>query len=64
MLIDVSDLPAIDALDDDLLAQLLEVNLDVAKRSEADEAVTSPGVPTVYPDPAQLFTDDCIRPVE
>ena len=46
----------------DLLAQLLELNLAVATQIEKDEAVTSPGLPPVYPNPSQLVTDDCIRP--
>ena len=46
----------------DLLAQLLELNLDVAARIEAGEAVTAPGVPPDYSDAGQLITDDCIRP--
>ncbi len=46
----------------DLLAQLLELNLEVARRVETGEPVTAPGIPTVYPDPAKLITDDCIRP--
>lgn len=47
----------------DLLAQLLALNLDVAERIQRGEAVTAPGVPAGYPDPAKLVTDDCIRPV-
>jgi len=46
----------------DLLAQLLELNLAVARRIENGEPVTAPGVPPAYPDPAALITDDCIRP--
>ena len=46
----------------DLLKQLLDLNLDVAAREERGEAVTAPGVPPIYPDPANLVTDDCIRP--
>jgi len=46
----------------DLLAQLLELNLAVAKRIENKEDVTSPGLPSSYPDPTKLVTDDCIRP--
>ena len=46
----------------DLLAQLLERNLQVAQRIEAGKQVTSPGVPSDYPDPSSLVTDDCIRP--
>ena len=45
----------------DLLAQLLELNLDVAARIEAGEPVTPPGVPPEYPDPARLVTEDCVR---
>jgi len=46
----------------DLLAQLLELNLQVAQRVESGEEVTPPGVPSGYPDPSRLVTDDCIRP--
>ena len=45
----------------DLLAQLLELNLDVAARIEAGQPVTPPGVPPEYPDPARLVTEDCVR---
>jgi SAM-dependent methyltransferase len=45
----------------DLLAQLLALNLEVARREENGEPVTSPGIPTGYPDPARLVTEDCIR---
>lgn len=47
---------------EDMLAQLLELNVEVARRIDADEEVTAPGVPSVYPDLAKLITDDCIRP--
>ena len=45
----------------DLLAQLLALNLEVARREEAGEPVTAPGIPPGYPDPARLVTEDCIR---
>ncbi len=45
----------------DLLAQLLALNLEVAKRIEASEPVTAPGVPKDYSKPKELVTDDCIR---
>jgi hypothetical protein len=45
----------------DLPAQLLALNLDVARREEAGEPVTAPGIPPGYPNPARLVTDDCIR---
>lgn len=46
----------------DLLAQLLELNLTVATAEKAGKAVTAPGVPPSYGDPAKLITDDCIEP--
>jgi SAM-dependent methyltransferase len=48
----------------DLLGQLLELNLAVAARIEAGEAVTGPGVPEGYAGAGELVTDDCIRPVD
>ena len=45
----------------DLLAQLLALNLEVARREEAGEPVTAPGIPPGYLDPARLVTEDCIR---
>jgi len=41
-------------------AQLLALNLDVAKRIEANQPVTAPGVPKDYPNAKELVTDDCI----
>ncbi len=46
----------------DLLKQLFDLNLAVAKRIDNGEPVTAPGVPPSYGDPADLITDDCIRP--
>lgn len=48
----------------DLLAQLLALNLEVAAKIERDSPFTAPGVPAFYPDPQNLVTEDCIRPVE
>ena len=48
----------------DLLAQLLELNLEVAAKLEREQAVMAPGVPKLYPDPRKLITADCINPVE
>ncbi|HKM80771.1 MAG TPA: hypothetical protein VJY15_07395, partial [Candidatus Acidoferrum sp.] len=45
----------------DLLAQLLALNLEVARREAAGESVNAPGIPPGYPDPARLVTEDCIR---
>ena len=47
----------------DLLAQLLALNQTVAAQIERGEAVTAPGIPAKFPQPATLLTDDCIRPV-
>lgn len=46
----------------DLLAQLLALNLEVAARIEKGEPVTAPGVPKTYPNPQSLVTGDCIQP--
>jgi hypothetical protein len=46
----------------DLLKQLLDLNLAVAARIDKGEPVAAPGVPPSYADPADLITDDCIRP--
>jgi hypothetical protein len=46
----------------DLLGQLLELNRAVAAKEKAGEAVTAPGVPASYGDPAGLVSGDCIRP--
>lgn len=45
----------------DLLAQLLGLNLEVARREREGEPVTAPGGTPGYPDPDRLVTDDCIR---
>ena len=45
----------------DLLKQLLELNLDVAERIDADQTITAPGIPANYPEPNQLITDDCVQ---
>lgn len=47
----------------DLLAQLLALNQLVAAQIEKGEPVTAPGVPSGYPHPEKLETEDCIKPV-
>ena len=47
---------------EDLLAQLLALNQQVAAKIEKGEPVTAPGVPKNYPDAKQLVTEDCIKP--
>jgi hypothetical protein len=46
----------------DLLKQLLDLNLAVARVIDKGETVTAPGVPLSYGNPADLITDDCIQP--
>jgi hypothetical protein len=45
-----------------LLGQLLELNLEVAKRIEAGEKVVGPAMPPGYPNPKKLVSEDCIQP--
>ena len=47
----------------DLLAQLLALNQTVAAQIERGETVTAPGIPAGFPNPANLVTADCIRPL-
>jgi hypothetical protein len=47
---------------EDVLSQLLEVNLQVAEKCESGDEVMSHGIPRDYPVPAQLVTDDAVRP--
>lgn len=46
---------------DDLIAEQLALNLEVARREESGQPVTAPGVPPGHPDPSRLVSDDCIR---
>jgi hypothetical protein len=46
----------------DLLAQLLALNQEVAAKIEKGESVTAPGIPPGYPDPQKLVTEDRIKP--
>ena len=48
----------------DLLAQLLALNQQVAAKIEKGETVMPPGVPKNYPDAKKLVTEDCIKPAE
>lgn len=49
---------------DDILAQLLALNHDVATKIKAEEVVTAPGIPADYPNPDELISDGCIQPPE
>jgi hypothetical protein len=48
--------------DVDLLTHLLALNQQVAAKIAAREPVTSPGIPTGFPDPPSLISEDCIKP--
>ena len=48
----------------DPLAQLLALNQSVYARIHAGEAVTPPGIPPDYPNPAELVSEGCIQPPE
>jgi len=45
----------------DLLKQLLELNLEVYRKLKHGKSVTPPGIPTGYPEPKKLVTNDCVR---
>jgi hypothetical protein len=46
----------------DLLAELLALNQEVAANIEKGSPVTAPSVPKHDPDSKELVTEDCIRP--
>ncbi len=46
----------------DLLKQLLDLNLSVARAIKQGQSVTAPGVPASYGDARDLVSDDCIEP--
>ncbi|HNU01405.1 MAG TPA: N-6 DNA methylase [Acidobacteriota bacterium] len=45
----------------DILAQTLELNINIANRIERGENVTPPGIPNSISDKAVLLSDDCIQ---
>jgi SAM-dependent methyltransferase len=49
--------------DEDILAFLLKLNLELAAKEAAGEKITPPGLPAFYPDPKELVSADCIKPV-
>ena len=48
--------------DEDILAFLLKLNLELAEKESAGQPITPPGLPKNYPDPQKLVTEDCIKP--
>ena len=49
--------------DEDILAFLLKLNLELAAQEAKGEKITPPGLPAFYPDPKELVTADCIEPM-
>lgn len=45
---------------DDLLQKLLDLNQNMAEKIAAKKAVTAPGIPSSYPNSANLVTTDCL----
>ncbi|MDE3066804.1 MAG: class I SAM-dependent DNA methyltransferase [Verrucomicrobiota bacterium] len=48
--------------DEDILAFLLKLNLELAAKESKGEPITPPGLPKFYHDPQKLVTADCIKP--
>jgi hypothetical protein len=48
--------------DEDILAFLLKLNLELADKEVKGEPITPPGLPEFYPAPQELVTADCIQP--
>jgi len=46
----------------DLLAQILTLNLDIASRIGRGGSATPPGMPPGFPEPEKLLTEDCVPP--
>jgi hypothetical protein len=47
---------------EDILAFLLKLNLELADKETKGEPITPPGLPENYPDAKKLVTADCIQP--
>jgi hypothetical protein len=47
--------------DDDILAFLLKLNLELAEKEAKDEAITPPGLPAWVPEPESFVSRDCVR---
>ena len=48
---------------EDTLAFLLRLNLDLAAKESAGQSITSPGLPALIPHSEDFITPDCIRTV-
>jgi SAM-dependent methyltransferase len=46
--------------DEDILAFLLKLNLELAEKESAGKSITPPGLPATVADPKDFVTDDCV----
>lgn len=46
---------------DDILAFLLNLNLELAEKEANKEKIIGPGLPPMIESPAEFITDDCIK---
>jgi hypothetical protein len=46
--------------DEDTLAFLLKLNLQLATKESKGEPITPPGLPATIPNPAEFITTDCV----
>ena len=47
--------------DEDILAFLLKLNLELAEKEAKGEAITPPGLPALVPEPGSFVSRDCVR---
>ena len=47
--------------EEDTLAFLLRLNLELADKEAEGQTITPPGLPAAAPDPGSFVTEDCIR---
>ena len=48
--------------DEDILAFLLKLNLELAEKEKNGEPVTAPGLPASVSNAANLVSNDCVQP--
>ncbi len=46
--------------DEDILAFLLQLNLELAAKEANGEAITPPGLPAFVPEPQSFVSEDCV----
>ena len=47
--------------EEDILAFLLKLNLELADTEAKGESITPPGLPAFVPQPASLVSEDCVK---